>query len=110
MARLSSPPQPSREARSPTWARDTSTGPDWRTAAVAKPAAYDPNDDDVYGSDGYYVAFWSGIGYGITVQQSMPDFISSVTPKLPGVFGVGGYADLNDPSAGTQPTNLDAGL
>ena len=90
--------------------QDTSTRPDWRTATVAKPRAYDPNADHVYGSDGYYVAFWSGSGSGITVQQSIPDYLSSVTPDLPSTYGSGGYAWLNDPSAPTQPTNAAAGL
>ena len=90
--------------------QDTSTRPDWRTATVAKPAPYDPNGDDVYGSDGYYVAFWSGSGSAIAVQQSIPDYLSSVIPDLPSTYGSGGYALLNDPSAGTQPTNAAAGL
>ena len=90
--------------------QDTSTRPDWRTATVAKPRVYDPNADHVYGSDGYYVAFWSGSGSGITVQQSIPGYLGSVNADLPSTYGTSGYAWLNDPSALTQPTNAAAGL
>lgn len=90
--------------------QDTSTLANWRTPATDKPAAFDPSGDDVYGSNGYYVAFWSGTGSSIAVQQSLPSYVSGVSPKLSGTYAYGGYAALNNPSAGTQPTNLASGL
>jgi hypothetical protein len=91
--------------------QDTSTLANWRTAATAKPAAFDPNGDDVYGSDGYHVAFWTGTsGPSIAVQSTLPGYVGSVVPTLSSVYGAGGYEAINDPSAAVQPTNNFAGL
>lgn len=91
--------------------QDTSTLANWRTPATAKPAVFDPNGDDVYGSDGYHAAFLSGVGGGvISVQTSLPNYITGVTPTLAGVYSSGGYEWINDPSAASQPTDKATGL
>jgi hypothetical protein len=94
--------------------QDTSTHADWRNDGVDKPGLYDPDGDELYGSDGYYVAFMgeSGQGSAIEIKQLMPSFVvdGSVQPGLGGTWTANGYAWLNDPGEAVQPTNIRSGL
>lgn len=90
--------------------QDTSTHADWRTATVDKPFPFDQNGDDIYGSDGYHMAIWSGSGSAILEREDLPSYIDSTDPLLAGTYAHGGYAPINDPAELVQPTNVAAGL
>ena len=90
---------------------DTTTGADWRTAATAKSATYDPDGDNIYGSDGYFVGY-SAIGASNTPTEltlenvSSISYISSVTSFSP-FFGSDAYANIDNPAAAGE---INAGL
>ena len=90
---------------------DSTTGAAWRSTGVDKTAAYDPNHDNVYGSDGYYVLYgpnpdspdnYGSWGSVALLMQSLPTYIDSVTEGFPRssewntVWGVS--AVMDDPS------------
>ncbi|MHB1158022.1 MAG: PEP-CTERM sorting domain-containing protein [Phycisphaerales bacterium] len=90
---------------------DAATGPDWNTASVAKPAAFDPNADNKYGSDGYNLSYRTGTTDNATLRYviSLPAYIASVTH----VVGVGtwgssssGYPLVDDPTGADANTGL----
>ena len=91
---------------------DDTAGANWRTAATAKPADFDPDGDDVYGSDGYLVAVdltgqWNSTNG--TVLSDLPTYVSGVTtPPSPvdNMWGGIGSGSINDPRTTTQPTNV----
>lgn len=88
---------------------ENSTGPDWRTTSVVKSSTFDPNGDNAYGSDGYYLG--EGSGSTPNVLQLLPSYVSGVSTS--GAFWAGGaYIDLDDPSQpiDTSVTNVNAGL
>jgi hypothetical protein len=78
---------------------DTTTGPDWRTASTVK-TSFDPINDDIYGSDGYFVGY-SAIGAANTTTaltlQSLPSYVSTVTTSG-AFFASDGYANIDDPT------------
>lgn len=88
---------------------DTTTEKSWRDATVTsgKLAAYDPNGDHIYGTDGYHVLIdSSGNGAGNNspyVREQLPAFIASFSESATvgesnPHWGSIVYADLNDPT------------
>ena len=78
---------------------DTTTGEAWRSTSVAKTAAYDPNRDNVYGSDGYYVVKGDNLSTLATLVSKLPTYISSITPSYPNdTYAYSEYSALDDPS------------
>jgi uncharacterized repeat protein (TIGR03806 family) len=57
---------------------DTNSQTNWRTASFNKPAAFDPDGDNVYGDDGYY-AVKATIGANPGVDSSLPAYVSAIT-------------------------------
>lgn len=90
---------------------DTTTDADWRTATTAKSATFDPDGDNIYGSDGYFVGY-SAIGASNTTTELTLDnvssisYISSVTSSSP-FFASDGYANIDNPAAAGE---INAGL
>jgi hypothetical protein len=84
---------------------DTTTGADWRTAGVAKSSTFDPNGDNIYGSDGYYMGTFPGSnGFDTTILQSAPGFLSSVStaysiPTTNKYYSSSAYSLFDDPTA-----------
>lgn len=64
---------------------ENTTGGNWRTTTVAKPAAFDPNGDNVYGSDGYFFGASDAAGGTFqnnpTILRQDASFISDVSPS-----------------------------
>ena len=102
-----------------TWAstvtylgEDVTTSANWRTASTIKPAAFDPDGDNVYGSDGYVVAVDTVDyqGNNGSVLTSLPTYLSNVTtPTAPpsyNMYGGTGVGLINDPDAVSQPTDI----
>jgi hypothetical protein len=89
-----------------------SNGEAWRSTSVTKTSAYDPNGDNVYGSDGYYIAYSNtSTGSGTTannVMSSLPNYVSGVTSAIAslknGIYTSGIYGAMDNPSAGTSST------
>jgi hypothetical protein len=83
---------------------DSTTGAGWRSTNVAKTAAYDPNGDNAYGSDGYYFLKTAGCGTADSsvVESVLPSYFSSVTAPLTqlayGTWCGGQYAAVNNPT------------
>ncbi len=80
---------------------DTTTGADWRTASTTKPSAFDPDGDNIYGSDGYFVGY-SAIGASNTGTELTlvvtPIYISNITSFSP-FFASDSYANIDNPTA-----------
>lgn len=96
---------------------DTVTKEAWRSTGTSKAASVtgvigaDPNGDNAYGSDGYYVAWKNSdsFGPGADTLSSLPSsYISSVTALQAGTYyNAGGYAKLDDPSLAIASTVAD---
>ncbi|MGB0766815.1 MAG: PEP-CTERM sorting domain-containing protein [Phycisphaeraceae bacterium] len=89
---------------------DFSIGGDWRTAATDKADAYDPDGDEIYGTDGYYVGgspitAGSGGTAIATVYDSLPSYITSVT-AVGNFYSANAYADADNPDAPLTDINL----
>lgn len=56
---------------------DEDLGASWRSTSIPKYAQFDPNADNAYGNDGYYV--YTGDGTTNALLSSLPAYISSVT-------------------------------
>lgn len=80
---------------------DTTTDADWRTASTTKTSAFDPNGDNIYGSDGYFVGY-SAVGAANTNTElslsANPSYISSITSFSP-FFASDAYANIDNPQA-----------
>ena len=80
---------------------DTTTGADWRTAATAKSSAFDPDGDNIYGSDGYYIGY-SAIGASNTASEltlvDTPAYISGIT-SAGSFFASDAYENIDNPAA-----------
>jgi len=96
---------------------DSTTGANWRTTSVSKSSTFDPNGDNVYGSDGYYFggsAITGGTGGGTptpTVYTSAPSYIATIAPS--GAFYVSNdYFDFDDPTeaVGSAVNDINGGL
>jgi len=95
---------------------DSTTGSNWRTTSVSKSSTFDPNGDNVYGSDGYYFggsAITGGAGGTPTptVYTSAPSYIATIAPS--GAFYVSNaYLDFDDPTAavGSAVNDINGGL
>lgn len=95
---------------------DSTTGANWRTTSVSKLSTFDPNGDNVYGSDGYYFggsAITGGAGGTPTptVYTSAPSYIATIAPG--GSFYVSNaYLDFDDPTAavGSAVNDINGGL
>jgi hypothetical protein len=96
---------------------DSTTGAAWRSTSTTKTAAYDPDGDGVYGSDGYYIAG----GNWREIKSALPDYIGSVTAAHTGetdgtYYATGadsapnGYGSLDDPSQAIASTVADLSL
>ncbi len=80
---------------------DATTGEAWRSTSVAKPAAFDPNEDNAYGNDGYHMATGRGIhaGDGPVVKQLKPDYLSSLMTGTDALeYADVAYPQLDDPT------------
>ena len=100
---------------------DSTTGADWRTTSVAKPAAFDPSGDDAYGTDGYFIFYGTdgslytgdnGAMHGSPIAiSSLPNYIGSVEIGSSINYQVSSYGlpALDDPSQpiGATVTNFD---
>jgi hypothetical protein len=77
---------------------DANRGETWRSTSDPKPALFDPNGDNAYGSDGYII-YGTSPNFGGSVQYALPGYIGSVftasglTPN-----NSVAYAPLDDPS------------
>jgi hypothetical protein len=84
---------------------DTTTGADWRTATTAKSSSFDPNGDDIYGSDGYYMGRYNGSNaFDTFILQSTPSFVSSVStvysiPTTNKYYSSNAYSFFDDPTS-----------
>ena len=80
---------------------DLTTGADWRTATTAKSSTFDPNGDDIYGSDGYRIGY-SALGAANTAGElsmvQTPSYVSSLSSVLP-FFASNTYVDIDNPMA-----------
>ena len=78
----------------------TDLGAEWRSPSVTKVAAYDPNGDNVYGTDGYYVAGseTSGTNGAAGLIASLPKYIDSLGTNSLSTYMTASYANLDDPS------------
>lgn len=88
-----------------TLGSDTTTGADWRDASVAKPIAFDPNGDNIYGSDGYFMGTYPGSnGFDTTILQSTPSYLSSLStayaiPVSNKYYSSSAYSFFDDPTS-----------
>lgn len=82
---------------------DSATGADWRNASVAKPTAFDPNRDGVYGNDGYTVGIYDASN-NKTQMSSLPSYVSDTTPIVHN--GQYGRTAINDPTNPANSINL----
>lgn len=84
---------------------DTTTGADWRDPTVAKPIAFDPNGDNIYGSDGYFMGTYPGNnGFDTTILQSTPSYLSALStvyslPKTNTYYSSSAYSFFDDPTS-----------
>jgi len=88
---------------------DTTTGANWRTTTTVKAPLFDPNGDNAYGSDGYFIGT-GPIGSNVTtptVLQSNPAYISSVTDSSPFFANGSNYVQFDDPSQPIGPSVSD---
>jgi len=84
---------------------DTTTGDAWRSTDTVKNVVTgaDPNGDNAYGSDGYYVACRASGGGAINIMSSLPSsYIQSVTAGRSS-WAAAYYAQLDDPSQAIGP-------
>jgi hypothetical protein len=82
---------------------DETTHDAWRsTSGATKPAAFDPNGDNAYGSDGYYT-FTDPAG---VVSDLSISYIDSVT-YAGSAYSGDPYADIDDPTATIAGTVAD---
>ena len=87
---------------------DTTTTDGWRTTDVSKSATFDPNGDNAYGSDGYYMSHGVapyGTG-GFTLDALLPSYVSSVVPSPAPVFTYNSssfFAKMDDPAQPIGP-------
>ncbi|MCH7224986.1 hypothetical protein [Haloferula sp. A504] len=95
---------------------DTTTGASWRTTTVTKTSAFDPNGDNIYGNDGYYVG-QTALGSSNSATeagrfvQSNPSYVSSIASA--GSFFVSdNYIDFDDASQtpGASVTDVNGAL
>jgi hypothetical protein len=84
---------------------DVDTHAAWRSTDVAKPAAFDPNGDNAYGTDGYHTFNGSGL------VSALPSYITNLNDG-PSTFSGGGYPDMDNPAAtiGVAVADVDAGV
>jgi hypothetical protein len=101
---------------------DTTTNAGWRTTTTTKTASYDPDGDNVYGSDGYFVAYHgtAGGGYPADAMLKLPSYLSSVSSPRTSLTGANGttkgtyyssdYAAIDNPSllSGSSVSDLAA--
>jgi len=80
---------------------DSSTQGAWRTSSVAKSETFDVQKDDVYGTDGYLVAYSdvAGAGTNISTKSLKPAFLDSngVTASQ-SHYWCDGYPKIDNPS------------
>lgn len=89
-----------------TLGSDTTTGADWRNAGVPKPSAFDPNGDNIYGSDGYFMGIYPGPpnGFNTTILKSTPSYLSALDtayaiPTSNKYYSSSSYSTFNNPTA-----------
>lgn len=96
--------------------QDNTTGANWRTTTTAKSATFDPNGDNIYGNDGYFVgqtdlgAPNSNIETGRFIQSN-PTYVSSIASG--GAFFVSdNYIDFDNASLtpGASVTDVNGAL
>ncbi|MBL7134093.1 MAG: PEP-CTERM sorting domain-containing protein [Phycisphaerae bacterium] len=86
--------------------QDTSTGANWRTNTTLKAPALDPNGDNAYGSDGYYMLTVTS-----AIVISTPSYIVE-DPTHNGLKWANAGPSFDDPtqSIGAAVSNVNAGL
>jgi len=80
---------------------DTSTGADWRTSTTTKSSAFDPDGDNIYGSDGYYIGYSALGAANLNVEQALvdtPAYISGITGNG-NFFASDAYENIDNPAA-----------
>jgi len=80
---------------------DTSTGADWRTSTTTKSSAFDPDGDNIYGSDGYYIGYSALGAANLNVEQALvdtPAYISGIT-SAGSFFASDAYENIDNPAA-----------
>ncbi len=82
-------------------------GPGWRSTDVTKTAAYDPNHDGAYGSNGYYYVTYNDEWTGQVVKSSLPAFLDGDVAVASGYYLWGGNSDFDDPSQPIGPSVAD---
>jgi hypothetical protein len=95
---------------------DTNSHASWRSTGVDKavngPSGADPDGDNAYGNDGYYVNQNADGSATTVVASSLPPYITSVTTTA-GSYSGSPYADIDDPTlpiAETVSPDRDAGV
>jgi hypothetical protein len=92
---------------------DVDTHGAWRSTDVAKTAAFDPNGDNAYGTDGYHTINGGaapgpdGVG---TVVSALPSYVTVITAAA--TYSGSAYPDMDDPAATIDGTvaDVDAGV
>lgn len=97
-------------------ALDQNHGETWRSMNIKKPAVFDPDGDNAYGSDGYYCTFRTDNVSGASpLFSSLPSYIASVSkePSPLLVIASTGYSVLDCPTnalsadvANMRPTGM----
>lgn len=84
---------------------DVDTHAAWRSTDVAKTAAFDPNGDNAYGTDGYHTFNGSGL------VSAPPTYITNLNDG-PNTFSGSAYPDMDNPAApiGVAVADVDAGV
>ncbi len=87
---------------------DGTTGADWRTTSVAKSAAFDPDGDNAYGSDGSFM-FAGATSTALATVADLPSYISGVTVDSTINYQVNASSNaaLDDASQPIGPTVAD---
>jgi hypothetical protein len=84
---------------------DETTHDAWRSTDVAKTAAFDPNGDNAYGTDGYHTFNGSGL------VSALPSYITNLNDG-PNTYSGSPYPDMDNPAApiGVAVADVDAGV
>jgi hypothetical protein len=86
---------------------DTTTRAAWRSTGVAKSSTFDPNGDNAYANDGYYLDGTTAGGSGPQSITSLPSYISAVAPLQNGPTDNAGNRVVDDPTLPIASTVSD---
>jgi hypothetical protein len=91
---------------------DTTTGANWRTTTTTKPDAFDPNDDNAYGNDGYLVGYGTSATATVSSYKQTPSYLSSLTYNISTPYYTHSpYFDYDNPTQpiGTSVSDINSG-